>query len=238
MRSVVREVCVALGTFLAAACGGAEPDVSGWRGDGSGVYENVQFASSLVACYDFQGQRKWVKVLGISPVIRDGRSASPVLAGDKLLVQMGCLAALNAKTGDVLWRATEAVEGYGTPVVTRLGSQDVAITSNGCVVLVENGKLLARKAAGLNFASPTLGGKYIYIFGNGGHSVVIKPGRKFELVAENRIERLMPGRYKGSYPPVPSNQGAHPECTVSSPIFDGDRIYYQGEGYLYCIGKK
>jgi outer membrane protein assembly factor BamB len=86
-------------------------------------------------------------------------------------------------------------------------------------------------------ASPALGGKHIYIFGNGGHSMVIKPGRKFELVAENRIERLLPGRYRGSYPPVPANQGAHPECTVSSPIFDGDRIYYQGEGYLYCIGK-
>jgi len=87
-------------------------------------------------------------------------------------------------------------------------------------------------------ASPALGGKYIYLFGSGGHAVVIKPGRKFELVAENRIERLLHGRYRGSYPPVPSNQGTHPECTVSSPIFDGDRIYYQGEGYLYCIGKK
>lgn len=87
-------------------------------------------------------------------------------------------------------------------------------------------------------ASPTLGGKHIYLFGNGGHSVVIKPGRTFDLVAENRIERLLPGRYRGSYPPVPSKEGAHPECTVSSPIFDGGRIYYQAEGYLYCVGKK
>ncbi|HUW55000.1 MAG TPA: hypothetical protein VMZ92_00035, partial [Planctomycetota bacterium] len=86
-------------------------------------------------------------------------------------------------------------------------------------------------------ASPALGGKHIYIFGNGGHTMVIKPGRTFEVVAENRIERLMPGHYQGGVS-LPSDQGFYPECTVSSPIFDGDRIYYQGEGYLYCIGKK
>jgi outer membrane protein assembly factor BamB len=252
MKLVILDMCITLGIFLAAACAGADPGASGWRGNGSGVYENVQppvtwsdkqnvrwsvevgdslsspvvsgsrvfvtvqpavllcvdaatgkelwrsehgagkvpadvaqelaegkfgsgnaaptpaadgthvyvqFASSLVACYDFQGRRKWVKAFGIGPVIRDGRSASPVLAGDKLLTQIGCLTALGAKTGEVLWRAKEAVEGYGTPLVTRLGGQDAAITPGGCVVLVENGKLLARKAAGLNFASPVLMGK-------------------------------------------------------------------------------
>jgi outer membrane protein assembly factor BamB len=86
-------------------------------------------------------------------------------------------------------------------------------------------------------ASPALGGKNIFIFGNGGHSMVIKPGRTFEVVAENRIERLMPGGYQAGLA-VLSEQGFYPECTVSSPIFDGDRIYYQGEGFLYCIGGK
>ncbi|HUW55553.1 MAG TPA: hypothetical protein VMZ92_02885, partial [Planctomycetota bacterium] len=86
-------------------------------------------------------------------------------------------------------------------------------------------------------ASPALGGKNIYVFGNGGHSMVIKPGRTFEVLTENRIERLMPGHYQGGMA-VPSDQGFYPECTVSSPIFDGDRIYYQAEGYLYCIGTK
>jgi hypothetical protein len=66
--------------------------------------------------------------------------------------------------------------------------------------------------------------------------MVIKPGRKFEVVAENRIERLMPGLLE-SVMAVPSDKGFYPECTVSSPIFDGDRIYYQAEGYLYCMGK-
>jgi len=85
-------------------------------------------------------------------------------------------------------------------------------------------------------ASPTLGGKNIYMFGNGGSALVIKPGRTFEVVAENRIERLQSGFSQWSYM-VPSKANWYPECTVSSPIFEGQRIYLQGEGYLYCIGK-
>ena len=86
-------------------------------------------------------------------------------------------------------------------------------------------------------ASPTLGGKYIYIWGNGGMAVVIKPGRTFERVATNRIERLLWGRLGGTRPD-PSREGQYPECTGSSPIFNGRRIYYRAEGHLYCIGEQ
>ncbi len=86
-------------------------------------------------------------------------------------------------------------------------------------------------------ASPTLGGKYIYIWGGTGMTYVIKPGPKFELVARNRIERLLPGDYSSNYiGRPPEDKQWHRETTVSSPVFDGDRIYYQGEGYVYCIG--
>ena len=63
-------------------------------------------------------------------------------------------------------------------------------------------------------ASPALGGKNIYFFGNGGHSMVIKPGRTFELVAENRIERLMPGFPESG---GPSNEGFYPETRSARP---------------------
>jgi outer membrane protein assembly factor BamB len=85
-------------------------------------------------------------------------------------------------------------------------------------------------------ASPTLGGKYVYIFGNAGSTLVLKPGRKYEVVAMNRIERLLPGSFAWN-PPDPSKEGYRPECTVSSPVFDRRRLYYQAEGALYCIGQ-
>jgi len=64
--------------------------------------------------------------------------------------------------------------------------------------------------------------------------LVIKPGRKFEVVAKNRIEQLLPGHFVGGTA-RPSKKGHYIECTVSSPIFDGNRLYYQAEGFLYCI---
>ncbi len=84
-------------------------------------------------------------------------------------------------------------------------------------------------------ASPTAAGDYVYLWGNGGMVLVIKSGRKFEVVAKNRIERLLPGNYFRGW--VRLDGGAHRECTVSSPVFDGDRLFYQAESFLYCIGK-
>jgi hypothetical protein len=92
-------------------------------------------------------------------------------------------------------------------------------------------------------ASPTLAGNYIYLFGGNGTTLVIKPGRTYELVAKNRIERLLPGVLEGGELNSPSwwlhkdlVNDRYPECTVSSPIFDGNRLYYRAERYLYCIG--
>ena len=77
-------------------------------------------------------------------------------------------------------------------------------------------------------ASPTLAGKYIYIWGNQGSCIVMDPGRTFKQLAKLRIES--PVR---SYP-YPARQ----EATISSPVFEGDRMYLRGEYTLYCIGPK
>lgn len=78
-----------------------------------------------------------------------------------------------------------------------------------------------------NGSSPTLAGKYIYIWGNQGTCVVIEPGRTFKQVARNRIEEKFSfyGRDYG-------------ETTVASPLFDGNRIFMRGNVNLYCIGEK
>jgi len=76
-------------------------------------------------------------------------------------------------------------------------------------------------------SSPTLGGKYIYIWDNQGSTIVIEPGRKFKQVAKNRIEQLY-----FRYGPERN------ECSTSNPIFCGNRLFYRGEINLYCIGNK
>ena len=75
-------------------------------------------------------------------------------------------------------------------------------------------------------SSPTLAGKYIYIWGNQGTCLVMEPGRVFKQVARNRIEN-----FPATWPP-------HQEATTTEPVFEGKRMYYRGEFTLYCIGPK
>lgn len=75
-------------------------------------------------------------------------------------------------------------------------------------------------------SSPTLGGKRIYIWDNQGSTVVIEPGRQFKQVARNRIERLW-----FRYGPERN------ECTISNPVFSGNKLFYRAEVNLYCIAE-
>ena len=90
-------------------------------------------------------------------------------------------------------------------------------------------------------ASPTQAGDYVYLFGADGSTLVMKAGRKYEEVAKNRIERMLPpprlawGRRQSAEEMVSDRRS---EVTISSPIFDGKRLYYRAERYLYCIGEK
>ena len=80
-------------------------------------------------------------------------------------------------------------------------------------------------------ASPTLGGKHIFIWDNQGATIVIEPGRVFKQVARNRIEQFW---YRGGR----DNKRELPlqESTASCPVFEGNRLYFRGEVNLYCIG--
>jgi hypothetical protein len=80
---------------------------------------------------------------------------------------------------------------------------------------------------GTAYASPVLAGTNIYIFGMNGTTVVVKPGRKYEEVARNKIEDIL----------LPQHWSAKPESFASTPVADGDCLYVRGDKYLYCIGK-
>jgi outer membrane protein assembly factor BamB len=71
-------------------------------------------------------------------------------------------------------------------------------------------------------ASPTLAGKHIYLMDNQGTTVVIQPGRVYKEVSINVLEE--------------SKDGKTQEQNVSTPIFEGSRMYYRTPTFLYCIG--
>ncbi len=94
-------------------------------------------------------------------------------------------------------------------------------------------------------ASLALAGGHIYLMGATGVTIVIKPGRTYEEVARNRIQYLArSGRALGNYG-YWCNRKYCPEyqdnTMTSTPVFDGNRMYFRGEENLYCIeeqGKK
>src|SRR5262245_35482243 len=72
-------------------------------------------------------------------------------------------------------------------------------------------------------ASPTLAGKNIYLMDNQGLTIVLQPGRQYKEVAQNVLEESKDGRSQ--------------EQMVSTPVFEGSRMYYRTPNYLYCIGQ-
>jgi outer membrane protein assembly factor BamB len=77
-------------------------------------------------------------------------------------------------------------------------------------------------------ASPTLGGKHIYIFDNTGSALVLDPGTQYKETARNIIENQVASDW----------QDYKQELFYASPVFDGPALYLKGSEYLYCIRER
>jgi len=118
--------------------------------DGKEVF--VVYGNGLVACYDLDGNRKWLKLIEHSN-LTFAHSGSPVLAGGRLLVHYTDLVALDPKTGTEVWRLQHPAS-YGTPLAARIGEVDVVFTPRGAMVRAQDGKVLADKLGSCGANSP------------------------------------------------------------------------------------
>jgi len=71
---------------------------------------------------------------------------------------------------------------------------------------------------------PTLAGKYIHIRDDQSQTLVIAPGPVYKELAKNVLWEIQ-------------GDGKQQEAQ-SNPIYEGGRIYYRTQGFLYCIGEK
>jgi outer membrane protein assembly factor BamB len=162
---------------LPAELGARAPGQSGQYGqatptpvsDGKWVW--AFYHTGIVACYDLQGARRWVHWYKMRLNTMYGRTASPVLVGDRLLVHFGPLACLEAATGKLLWTCNAAKATYGTPAVTRIGDVAVAVTPKGHVVRLADGKVLAADLGNCMYTSPVVRGRVVYFIGSGATAV-------------------------------------------------------------------
>jgi outer membrane protein assembly factor BamB len=120
--------------------------------DGKNVF--VAFGNGLVACFDLEGDRKWLKLIEHSNAPY-AHSGSPVLAGDRLLIHFTDLVALDTKTGAESWRL-KLPTSHGTPLVTRVGEVDIVLTPKGVLVRAQDGKVLAEGLGSCGSNSPVL----------------------------------------------------------------------------------
>ena len=131
--------------------------------EGKHVY--VSFGTGVVACHDLDGKRQWVRLFDRRLEGQYGRTASPVLAGDVLLVTVDHLVGLRRQTGETLWETADARATYGTPAVARIGGVGVAIVPHGECVRVADGRILATKLGKLVYTSPIVHEGMLYFVG-------------------------------------------------------------------------
>ncbi len=146
-------------------CGFASPSPCT---DGRHVYG--LWGTGIVACYDLDGKRKWIRFIDIEPLEDEGRSASPLLAGDKLIVHVSDLFCLDAKTGKTIWQK-DAEPAFGTAAVVDAGGAKCVVTPTGRLFRLKDGKKLGTQLGSLSVSSPVVSGDVIYFIGETSRAV-------------------------------------------------------------------
>jgi len=105
--------------------------------DGKWLY--ASFGSHGIFCYDLDGNLKWRQNLGQMRTRNGfGEGSSPALHGDVLIVpwdheEQSFLAALHAKTGELLWKVDrDEPTTWATPLIVEHGNRTQVVT-NGTV---------------------------------------------------------------------------------------------------------
>lgn len=137
-----------------------------------GKYVYVVFGSGVAAAYDLDGNRQWLRMLEAPRNNSNwGHCTSPLLAGDKLIVHINEMQALDPKTGDTVWRARGTKRRWGSPILTSIAGTDVIVTADGALVRADDGKILAQRMGKLDYCAPIVHDGIAYFIENGGKAV-------------------------------------------------------------------
>ncbi len=145
-----------LRTFPPAADG--EPGNTGGTPTSDGRSVFALFGNGIVSSHTVDGRQNWMVFVEAGS---GDQSASPLLVDGKLIVQLRGLFALDAETGETLWR-TDTPSRHGSPVAAKLGETKVIVTPAGAIVRLDDGEILARDQFRLGHSSPLVQDDLIY----------------------------------------------------------------------------
>ena len=181
--------------------------------DGENVY--AFFKDFGLISYDSAGKVRWKAAMG--PFVNtQGVSASPVLAGDSVIVvvdqwENSFIAAYHTRNGELRWKtAREEGEGWASPVLHQAPGADPQVLTVSRGLLGLHRARDGRRAFTLpGFAmavvsSPTLDGDTAYVFGYGVETPAPFAPR-LERLDTNKDRRLSPDEY--GVDPILNNVG-------------------------------
>jgi outer membrane protein assembly factor BamB len=172
---------------------GATPTVDGER-----VY-TLSKEGHLHAFHAASGKVDWVvhipKQLDV-PIPEWGFTSSPLVLGERLILDIGGLIALDRSTGATVWRSEKYRAGYGSAVSLKSAAGETLVTAltNDALVTVraEDGRQIAKYDWTSQYATsgttPVVCGKAVFISVgyDGGCALVELKGEKFETLYRNQ----------------------------------------------------
>jgi outer membrane protein assembly factor BamB len=167
--------------------------------DGKRIY--AYFGMHGLYCYDFDGNELWKKDFGAFPtVMGQGPASSPVIEGERLFLQIdneekSFLVALNAETGEELWRVSrDESTNHSSPVVWKNKVRTELVTSGSRKVRSYDpatGKVLWElEIGGRCYSSPVCDAEMVYVGsepgmgmngGGGGGLYAVKAGASGDI---------------------------------------------------------
>lgn len=116
----------------------------------------------------------------------------------------------------VIWQTTKGAYYVPSPVCT--DEYLFTTMTNGQVHCIEvaTGNIMWTENLGKQYSSPVLANGMVYMPNDEGIVTIIKPGTKFEQIAQNSIGEKM----------------------NASPAISNGKIYLRGDKHIYCIGVK
>lgn len=132
--------------------------------DGTRIF--AFFGQGVATAFDLKGNRLWATFVEPAPAMMRGyhlgTAATPVIAGDLVVIGQGHLVALDRATGRKVWTGP-VYEDFGTPAVGTIGGIPIVATPAGQIVRARDGVVLQEGLDDPWFAGPTLvGDRLVY----------------------------------------------------------------------------
>jgi hypothetical protein len=156
-----RDIPAQLSKKLIRGCGG-ESKQSTPTPTSNGALVFYINAMGLCACYDLQGEQKWIRIVETAED-EEHFCSSPIFAGDRIILSWGCLLALSAKDGSTLWKAADAKPTFATPAIAKIGGEAVAVTPAGDIVRLADGEILCSGLFESPYTTPLVEGTAVYV---------------------------------------------------------------------------